>query len=148
MEKLPAGPLLFLYIVLPCGEDKVLTHKMSQEDLELLKWHTKKKKQPEISLLRRCYKEPVIGLELYATAKGKNAWSSGTVYKFFLYHHGHSGNCAIRIGEIGSVSTNCVYVLVDGKTIRCFDTYCLQPNRGDKVLIHRNTVCIVVKRAQ
>lgn len=139
MEKRLSGPQLFLRYAFPCVGDRLHAHLINRLNFELLKSLVKDGGEPRISLLRKCFPNAVKSLETFARIKKKKMWAIRTVAKFWRHHHGHEGDCAVRLLTVVAVDNVRLNASVEpGFTVKNF--YALDLREGDKVFIHRRVV--------
>jgi hypothetical protein len=138
-----SGLQLFLRYAWPCAEDKLRAGTIGQEDFKRLKkWLDNKTGRLDIAVLRRCFPAAITAYEEFCEKKKHRVdYSFGSVAEFWRYHHGHSGNCAVKRGKVIELYENRVKVEVDS----VFNWFCLNPYRlklqlGDWVFFHRHVI--------
>lgn len=135
-----SGPLLFLRFIFPCMKYRLFTGKMEQGDFDALKRHVRNNTDPEIPLLEKCAPDAVRDLRACSRLGNKKVWSYGAVYKYWLYRHGSSDDCVVKIGEVHSRLSAGISVVIDGEPATCSNTYRLELERGDRVMIHHRVI--------
>ena len=141
MPEQMSGVQLFLRYAWPCAENKLRIGQISQNDFVDLKWFVENKIKPETCFLRKCFPKAIRALEEFAIKEDKDLWTLETVTKYWRYHHGHTGNCAVRFGEV-------VFTYKDGTDfvkvvehepfyVVCVNSYNLKLDFGDQVSFHQ-----------
>jgi hypothetical protein len=142
------GPQLFLRYAFPCAEDQLRANKISHTDFKNLEWLISNidvnKQSPKIFFLRKCFPNAVQSLERFATENNREVWLFKTVAEFWRYHHGHTGECAVRRlvvfgigGEIINIDSPNAEMHLYKKMI---NLYRLSLKVGDSIIVHRRIV--------
>jgi len=140
MEKL-TGPQLFLRYAFPCAEGKLHANQINQAEFESLESFIKNGGEPEIFLLQKCFPNAAKDLKTFSEARDREMWATRTVAKLWRYHHGHNGDCAVKIATVCSfVGDSAIQVISGSKVFTAFDTYGLGLDIGDDVYIHHRVI--------
>jgi hypothetical protein len=124
-----SGPLRFLHFAGVCAEKRFLDGLIGKDDLEKIKWHLENKVKPEIEFLKRCFPN---------AASKITDWSSASVADYWHNHHGHTGDCAVKVATVISVinATGNVLLLCDGQHLYKPNIFKLDLKKGDEVYLH------------
>jgi hypothetical protein len=144
-ETYKEGVLLFSRYAFVCAEEKLLRgdKRMSRWDFDWLKMIVEKKCQPNVVLLvysfsnaHKSYQE----CQLCRESGFRADFSRQSVSYHWQNHHGHTGDCAVKIVPIVSVidTTSNLAVVIDGKIVCLPNIYNLDLKKGDKVSLHKN----------
>ena len=134
--------MLFLRFSWPCAQERLDKGLIKQCDFDELRSAVEKNTDIDPILLTLCYPNPVRKLRNFAIARHENMWAFETVYKFLLLCHEGVKDCAVMLGVIASkiTSADSILVTTDWKSEYYMNTYHLQLEFGDKVLVHRRVI--------
>ncbi len=138
-----SGGKLFLRYAWPCAETRKLQGQITVDDFEALQVLIDSDGEPETSLLERCF--PLAFSSLKKLAEGLGAgdriWTREIVAEYWHCHHGHNGDCEVRLAVFDRVLRDQV-VVVDcrGEKIRVVNAYNLILKSSDECYIHRSVV--------
>lgn len=140
MEEQISGLKQFFRYVLPCLENLLLERKICQDDFDYAILLMRKNHEPELAFLEKCFKIPVKCYKEYcAERKISPDFSYESVSDFWQNHHGHDGDCAVKIGTVISVTfiTSSVLVECGKENIYTPNIFNLDIKKNDKVTIHK-----------
>lgn len=145
LPKLKEGLLLFYRYTRACLDYQEITGKMSADDAQKIKDMADGKIEPSKSLLKKYFRGAMSNYKKSCLANGLEAnFSPESVENHWRNCHGHTDDCAVRIGVIYLVDDNMVKATINGQELHVINLYGFKLRRNDKFFIHRR---VLVERA-
>lgn len=138
------GPQLFLRYAFPCAEEKLHAGKINQNTFDDLAATVKNNGLPSNFSLGYCFSTAVKSLDKFSKQNNKEMWALETVAEFWRYHHGHTGDCAVRRLVVFGINGKVITLNLDrdGFTSwkRAINLYGISLRIGDSITTHRGVV--------